>query len=310
MYVFLSLLLPTLIFAASVYSLLTQRSEEELRNTTAPVTYVDFLIDGQEPVRDMEVDHVWVRVPRPSESANAIFASNQFYFQRGHGGYMGTQVWVRKPGKQFSYWLAGAVTHKVIFSIWDGSPSHKALPGLDAVSLRNCKRFGGEGTGAHCSITYPLQLRTKVTVRMEHGGRSQDGQSDIWRGFVKNPYTKETLPLGSILVPDLDGDGFGLLEPYRSGTAFQEYWKTTGCENQALSQVGLYGPYFKERTLLPSRADPRYKRGCSHEEVSACIPGDDVCGKPRVLLSAGGTITATAKEGFDLWAQSPKSKTV
>ena len=43
---------------------------------------------------DVQVDHIWSTIPKPSErDGNAIFASLQFWFENGVGGYFGTQVW-------------------------------------------------------------------------------------------------------------------------------------------------------------------------------------------------------------------------
>ena len=41
----------------------------------------------------ISMQHVWVRKPQPNETVgNAVYASTQFYFAAGVGGYMGTQV--------------------------------------------------------------------------------------------------------------------------------------------------------------------------------------------------------------------------
>jgi len=299
-YVCLMLLLPAVVLTISAVTTRKHQLDQLARNTSAPVTYVNYYIEKGDVSKDMEVDHVWIRVPQINEThANGVFASSQFAFQRGHGGYMGTQV--RRKGvvnKHYGWLLDSGVQHRVIFSIWDGSSSHKAVPATDATSLQNCDRFGGEGTGAHCSIEYPIQ-KTKITIRMYHGGRGDSG--DIWTGVLRIPTTGEEVTIGSIFLPDMAGEGFGMLEPYRSNSAFQEYWDATGCEDQALSIVGIFGPYFSGRSEMPSKAEPKYNKACMRDDVSDCIPGFG-CGRPRVLLTAGSLTVPHAKADVDIWS--------
>ena len=77
------------------------------------------------------------------KDGNAVFASTQYWTETGVGGYMGTQVWREKNGTE---------THKAIFSMWDASKDI-ATTGVGPA----CARFGGEGVGSHCLITYPLE---------------------------------------------------------------------------------------------------------------------------------------------------------
>jgi len=297
--------LPILVFCVSAYTITKQRQAQVGRNTSAPVTYVNYYLEFGDRVSDMEAEHVWVTVPALNETnANAVFASNQFYFEKGVGGYMGTQVWrTGVSDAQWGFLLGGDATYKVIFSIWDAKPSHKAQPGKDVVSLQNCGRFDGEGTGAHCLIPYPLRPMQRVGVKMHREGRGEDlgKPGDLWVGTAFDPITQQEQLLGKIFVPDLDGaHGYGLLEPWNSRTAFQEYYRASGCDKQALSVVGIYGPWFNGRKLLPMAAEPAYKKGCEHSDVSGCIPGDG-CGKPRVLLTGGGVIKRTTINGLNVW---------
>ena len=55
----------------------------------------------------MRVDHVWSVLPTGASSGegNAVFASTQYWFASGVGGYMGTQTFLSN----------GSETHRVIF---------------------------------------------------------------------------------------------------------------------------------------------------------------------------------------------------
>jgi len=280
------------------------RHDQSHRNESAPVTYVKYGVDYFKPVSSMEVEHVWVTVPQMHENANAVFASNTFWFEKGQGGYMGTQVWrTGVTDRDLGFLFAGDAAYRVIFSIWDGSPMHRAEPGTDVVSAQNCDRFGGEGTGAHCFIEYPIKPGMKVGVRMHREGRGMnlgiDG--DFWVGMAFNPETNQEHLLGKIFAPDMDDKhGFGLVEPWNSGTAFQEYYESTGCSNQALSEVGIFGPWWDGRNVVPVSAEAEYTNTCGREDVSRCIPGYG-CGKPMALMHAGGDITRKAQPGVNLW---------
>jgi len=296
----LLLSVPALIITMRAMLARRQQMDRLAQNISAPVTYVTYYIEQGGVSQDMEVDQVWIRVPQVNEtSANGVFASSQFSFQRGQGGYMGTQV--KRKGisdTAFGWFADSGLEHRVMFSVWDGSPEHRAVRSTDSTSLRNCERFSGEGTGTHCSVNYPMP-QGKVTVRIYYDGRGDGG--DLWTGVMRVPATGDEVRLGSILLPDMSGDGFGMLEPYRSNSAFQEYWDATGCEDQALSIVGIIGPYFNSRSVSPSKVQARYNEDCMRDDVSACIPGFG-CGHPRVLMTAGGRTTPHAPAGPDLWA--------
>ena len=69
---------------------------------------------------DVQVDHIWSEIPKPSErDGNAIFASLQFWFENGVGGYFGTQVWREGATDGLGRTVRANETHRVIFSVWD-----------------------------------------------------------------------------------------------------------------------------------------------------------------------------------------------
>mmetsp|Transcript_35043 Transcript_35043/g.74512 ORF Transcript_35043/g.74512 Transcript_35043/m.74512 type:complete len:366 (-) Transcript_35043:29-1126(-) len=307
--------LPIIIFIFCTMLRAHQHRSQMLRIEDAPVAYAVYRMDDYDALATaMEVEHVWLTVPDKNANANAVFASNMFFFQKGHGGYMGTQVWREGiADEDLGFLFAGEVTFRVIFSVWDGSPSVRAQPGRrDDTSIKNCDRFGGEGAGAHCFMDYPIEEGKVVGVKMRLDVSDGTIGGAYWMGYAFDPDTKVERYMGSIFLPDLEGEkGFGNLKPVESRTAFQEYYEASGCHGQALSQVAILGPWFGDqqnpRQLSFKWAEPNYTNDCVHEEVTQCpqnlIQRERMC----VQLSAGGQLdktqgTVQALMGKNLWA--------
>jgi hypothetical protein len=251
---------------------------------------------------DMQVDHLWVTIPTPDETqGNAVFSSMQYWMEAGPGGYFGTQVW--REGADPTSWRNGSKhllpskigadeTHRAIFSMWDGDSTHKV-----SWEGENCERFGGEGVGSHCMISYPLEQGKKYTLRVS--------MSDDYRkmtGYITDTSTGSETTIGTLVYPDFKGhQGFGLIT--QQGSAFQEYFEATGCDNQVLSTVGLIGPYFKDRSIQPISATPAYSGTCQHADVHACIEPGNTCGPPHVFLLAGKDVMLKTPSGTQLWTQ-------
>jgi len=267
-----------------------------------PGTYVNYNGIPTGASLDMQVDHLWVTMPTPDETqGNAVFASMQFWMQAGPGGYFGTQVW--REGADPARWRNGSKqlsgshvnadeTHRVVFSMWDGDSAHHV-----SWEGGNCERFGGEGVGSHCMISYMLEEGRKYTLRVS---LSDDHRK--MTGYVKDTSTGSETTIGTLVYPDLKGyQGFGLIN--QQAQAFQEYFESSACEGQPLSAIGLTGPYFQNRAVTPASATPDYHGTCPHADVHACIEPGDTCGAPHVLLLAGGDVTLKTAKGTELWVQ-------
>merc|ERR1712228_379055 len=82
-------------------------------------------------------------------------------------------------------------------------------------------------------------------------------------GYITDASTGSKTTIGTLVYPDFNGyEGFGLIA--QQAAAFQEYFLATGCDGQALSAVGLIGPYFHNRSIVPSSATPDYAGTCQH----------------------------------------------
>lgn len=271
--------------------------------TQPPGTYAQYTMeDSTVTSKDMEVDHFWVTMPTPDETTgNGVFASMDFGMESGpfQGGYMGTQVW--RVDADPTLWRNGSnnllgsrigaeETHKVLFSMWDGDSDHKVSWEGD-----NCERFGGEGDGSHCLITYPMEQGKKYTMRVS---LSDDNRK--MTGTVMDISSGTVTTIGVLIYPDMDGfQGFGKIKV--GAVAFQEYFLSNDCDGQALSAVGLVGPFWENRTVTPSGAFMFYSGNCSHADVHACIMPGDQCGPSHVLLMAGGTVVQHTPAQTQLW---------
>jgi len=271
--------------------------------TQPPGTYAQYTMENSTATsKDVEVDHFWVTMPTPDESTgNAVFASMEFAMQTGNiaGGYFGTQIWRvdadprlwRHGSKNLLGSRIGAEEmHKVLFSMWDGDQKHQVSWEGD-----NCERFGGEGVGSHCIITYPMEQGKKYTMRVS---LSEDNRK--MTGTVTDTSSGLVTTIGTLVYPDMNGfHGFGLIK--QGAVAFQEYFASNDCAGQALSAVGLIGPFYKNRSVAPSSASMFYAGNCTYADVHACIMPGDQCGPSDVLLMAGGNVSQSTPAGTQLW---------
>ena len=232
---------------------------------------------------DVQVDHIWERIPSPSETdGNAVFASMQFWFENGVGGYFGTQVWREGATDSLNRVVKAKETHRVVFSVWDATGAQVGWRG------KGCGRFGGEGVGSHCVVPYPLVTGSAFNLRIRRDGNN--GTGDWWIASVADVKGgAPAMDFGHLFLPNTpQRQGFGKLQT--RAAAFLEYFLATGCEGQAASSVGLVGPWWQGATLTPTQAFPAYAPNCSHSEVSNFIYGAGG-GPLRVLFTAGGNTT-------------------
>ena len=228
-------------------------------------------------------------MPTGSEvNGNAVFASTQYWMETGVGGYMGTQVWRLKNGTE---------THKAIFSMWDASKTI-ATAGIGD----GCGRFGGEGVGSHCLITYHLEPghRYSVAVALE----STNSSGAVWKGTITDVATSTSTTIGRLYFPNFKGEkGYGLFQV--NAAAFQEYFLSgSNCEGQAQSSIGLIGPYFHAGKVQPTMATPDYAGGsppCKYVNVDGSVKGFGT-GRPYVTLEAGGNTIKKNQAGAKLWS--------
>jgi hypothetical protein len=77
-----------------------------------------------------------------------------------------------------------------------------------------CKRFGGEGTGAHCIIPVTLVQGREYDVVVEFVGRTSNNgvMGSAWRGTITDVAANVTTVIGTLFHPDYNGaQGYGLM---------------------------------------------------------------------------------------------------
>jgi hypothetical protein len=251
-----------------------------------PGSYAHYqLPNTQSGGTDIEHAVIWVIEPSPSElHGNAIFAATQMWQLAGPGGYMGTQRWRDST--------TGKMVSKAIFSMWDASDSIQT-----GWRGPNCERFGGEGTGSHCMIDYPLLTNDTYIVKVSENGYNTSGR--FWLGTITDMRSNEVKQIGELFHPNFNGAiGYGLLQI--AAASFIEYFESDGCENQAQVGVGMLGPLFNNMTIRPIQASGDYASGCNYSETNGCIPGLE-CGEPKVYHLLGGQTRRTTPAGTPLW---------
>jgi len=194
----------------------------------------------------------WVAMP----SGHNAYASMQFHFASGVGGYMGSQF--HSDGTQI-----------LDFAIWDSD----SVPG-SAQPQGSCARFGREGNGAHCEVQVSLQIGATYQLRLFKTGQSEQGS--IWScSFNGQP------SFGSIFFNEAAAGQLGKLQNQAIG--FLEYFADPSAAFD--SSVGFYGPWGSAggQAYYPSSAECNSD---DHTGCDACVPGVG-CGAPNVLLKGG-----------------------
>jgi hypothetical protein len=87
-----------------------------------------------------------------------------------------------------------------------------------------------------------------------------------------------------------------------TGPHFLEYFNSDGCAGQAVSRVGLFGPYLRTSSaiVVPTQSTGSYAGACPYSNVNACVPGY-ACGAPSVFMEAGGTTRRLVTAETPLW---------
>eukprot|EP01123_Difflugia_compressa_P007763 TRINITY_DN2151_c0_g1_i1.p1 TRINITY_DN2151_c0_g1~~TRINITY_DN2151_c0_g1_i1.p1 ORF type:complete len:253 (-),score=49.01 TRINITY_DN2151_c0_g1_i1:98-856(-) len=211
---------------------------------------------------------IWTSGP-----TNNVFGSMQYWFEEGQGGYMGSQ-----------YHSDG--TQSVLFSIWDSD----SLP-YSSIPLGQCTRFGGEGEGSHCLITYPVKTNTEYVFTLHYNG--YNGTGAFWSGSVTDTTTGEATTMGTLYLLNVRGlQGFGLVQP--AAASFIEYY--TG--GSFYSAYGWKGPYGVDKTgqqtvVVSARSDQE-----QNVAVSACVNAWG-CGAPIAYYEEGPNVQTTPAQS--LW---------
>lgn len=236
-----------------------------------PGNYTDYRFDQSGPFFNFDVFVTWEVAPPTAY----IYPAFTFGFQASQGGYMGTQL----VGK----------TKKVIFSIWDISE--------DAMTAEpnwlTCRRFGGEGTGAQCIISYNWVNNREYRLRIWTAGSDSTGEN--WIATIYDTQSDDETTIGVIHLKNSNGyTGYGWLT--NGPSIFLEYFGgPDACVDQPYSRVTWRGPYANAAAYTATVAQVPFYPNCSTNNVlsSSWL---------RVTHEAGDDVQTTTPAGTSLWA--------
>lgn len=211
-----------------------------------------------------------------------------FWFQGQTGGYMGLQ---QGP--------SGQSNRMAIFSIWDKVPGNvKSTP----VSSW-CQRFGHEGYGAQCIISYAWKPNTEYKLRIWKLSVQDNPRGVMWGGWVVNTVTAEETLIGVILVENYQNyNGYGDLAN-RGHNNTLEFWagdSNATCYTAPEFNVTWKGPYGNNGTISPKTAQPLY-----NTRIGSPCPNTDVVSNAPFSISQkfGPNVVKTTQENMDTHAR-------
>ena len=103
----------------------------------------------------------------------------------------------------------GTMMNKAIFSLWDASDTVLTMP------MPGCNRFGGEGTGSQCIITYSLVQGQRYNVHVFMNGGNASGA--FLSGTITDVRSNKETKIGTHFLPNYAGyKGYGNLQVNRS----------------------------------------------------------------------------------------------
>ena len=177
-------------------------SAEAVKMPTALVhTWYSF--DQPDPFSNLDIFVRWVNDPTVTPSVG-VYAGFGFWFQNGVIGYFGTQV--DSGGK------------KAIFSIWDVGTT-----GITALPTGNCNRFGHEGKGTQCIISYGWVMGHEYRLRLSHTGRVNSMEQ--WQATILDTTTSIETSIGVIALSDSGGyPGYGQVNANAKFVNWLEYY--------------------------------------------------------------------------------------
>lgn len=126
--------------------------------------------------------------------------------------------------------------------------------------------------GSHCVLEMPIKKDVRYKFRVALSGSDNVGAH--WTGTVTDSSTGKSWVVGTLVYPHFQGHiGFGKVQVHSDD--FLEYFVGGDC-NAATVGVGIFGPYFNNRSAMPSQAYPSYPDGEHHYKCTVaepCVPG-------------------------------------
>ena len=127
----------------------------------------------------MSITQVWEKTELTNFTD--VYGSNEFFFENGITGYFGSlaeHTWNATTQEV-------GLLHSTDFAIWDfcGVPRYGSQPCAAGHKMTShpldtdrCERFGGEGTGSHCSAKpFPMLMGHEYSFHIELAMQNASG---------------------------------------------------------------------------------------------------------------------------------------
>ena len=247
-----------------------------------PGAFVQYVVTEPEASDDVAAYFVWETIPVANRTTDSfsVLASARVWFENGARGYFGTRI---------ARGADGGDRHEmqqVEFSVSDVSSAPVGSTGNSCERWRSSTSAPGLSSGSRCTQSHEFVEGSAYFLRLSRVGNN--GTGDLWSASITDTRAG-TAPVvfGQLYLPNTPGhSGFGGVSV--QGSVSLEYPVANGCAGQALSSVGIMGPWWKNGSVTPTQAFGGYAKGCAFADIGTCIYGAG-CGPQRVLLTAGGT---------------------
>jgi hypothetical protein len=192
----------------------------------------------------MSITQVWGRTQQTN--VTDVYGSTEFFFQNGITGYFGglaEHTWNATTGKM-------GLRHTTDFAIWDfcGVPRYGSSPctaghkvtshPLDTV---RCARFGGEGTGSHCTSQLQMIRGREYTFHVELAMSNTSGAG--WNASVVDEFTGEEHILGSLFLQNTPHADRWLWKTTQQGLANATDSEKDGARHENESSIPMIPGY-------------------------------------------------------------------
>lgn len=243
--------------------------------------------DPMAPANIMEVELNWETQPGAGWGSYAMFWTR---FQSGTGAYIGVQQ-DDYDGK------------KILFSMWDTSPSYKVRP----YALPHCRRFDHEGNGGQCIMKY--QWKPGVNYKLVMGiipAKAGDTGFVRWGGWIVDTFSGAETFIGGYEVPHTNNlQGVGGIVPYQTYVNYEYYLAPKGATCALMPTSSLTWSRLRlDNTIAPVNAYPHYTTGIGGDCQQTMSVRTYSKGYDSVTLTTNVVNITKVNAGTRMWGNS------
>lgn len=214
------------------------------------------------------------------------YAMYWFTFQSGYGGYAGLQK-STDPNKP----------KIAIFSIWDAQGRQTAMPVPGTV----CQRFGHEGSGTMCLLSFDWKAGTEYKMRVWKILNSNTGYSEKWGAWVIDVKTGHETLIGMIELYNTNNQiGYGNLDNFGYSNVLEVF---SGPTNAQCSDLPYFAATWKGPYANNGSINPKLVRASNGTGVGTSCPQADFRSNAPFTFTqeVGKGVTRNSIEGDLSW---------